>query len=125
MTCIFDFYDPLPCLNVEVVCGPRVLVVVHGCRKDHGKDLELCQPVLEATGEETKTEGGGRSGEGIRERERILRDVYRRVNSIEGKRQDGKEGDSKAGWESNEHRKEEWTEIREEKWEASQWKRGG
>lgn len=102
---------------MEVVCGPRVLVVVHGCRKDHGKDLELRQPVLEATGEETKTEGGGG--------ERILRDVYRRVNSIEGKRQDGKGGDSKAGWESNEHRRKEWTEIREEKWEAIQWKRGG
>lgn len=62
VTCIFDFYDPSPCLNVEVVCGPRVLVVVHGCRKDHGKDLELRQPVLEATGEETKTEGGGQEG---------------------------------------------------------------
>lgn len=85
VTCVFDFHDPLPCLNVEVVCGPRVLVVVHGCRKDHGKDLELRQPVLEATGEESKTEDGVVGGGHVRERERILRDVCRRVNSIEGK----------------------------------------
>lgn len=50
----FWFYDPLPCLNVEVVCGPRVLVVVHRRRKDHGKDLKLSQPMLEGEGEEDK-----------------------------------------------------------------------
>lgn len=46
------FYDPLPCLNVEVVCGPSVLVVVHRRCKDHGEDLKLSQPVLEAKEEE-------------------------------------------------------------------------
>lgn len=38
----FWFDDPLPCLDVEVVCGPRVLIVVHRRCKDHGKDLQLC-----------------------------------------------------------------------------------
>lgn len=42
----FWFYDPLPCLNMEVVCGPRVLVVMHGGCKNHGEDLQLGQPVL-------------------------------------------------------------------------------
>ncbi len=54
----FWFYDPLPCLNVEVVCGPRVLVVVHRRRKDHGKDLKLSQPMLEVKEEEKKKEEG-------------------------------------------------------------------
>lgn len=49
---LFFLYDPLPCLNVEVVCGPSVLVVVHRRRKDHGKDLKFSQPVLEAKEEE-------------------------------------------------------------------------
>lgn len=31
---------------MKVVCGPRVLVVVHRRRKDHGEDLQLSQPVL-------------------------------------------------------------------------------
>lgn len=39
---------------MEVVCGPRVLVVVHRRRKDHGKDLKLSQPMLEGEGEEEK-----------------------------------------------------------------------
>lgn len=39
---------------MEVVCGPRVLVVVHRRRKDHGKDLKLSQPMLEGEGEEDK-----------------------------------------------------------------------
>lgn len=46
------FNDPLPCLNVEVVCGPSVLVVMHRRCKDHGEDLKLSQPVLEAKEEE-------------------------------------------------------------------------
>lgn len=59
----FWFYDPLPCLNVEVVCGPRVLVVVHRRRKDHCKDLKLSQPVLEAKEQtEEKEEGGDKAG---------------------------------------------------------------
>lgn len=62
---LFSFFnDPLPCLNVEVVCGPGVLVVVHRRRKDHGKDLKFSQPVLEAKeeewGEQEPMEGGGR-----------------------------------------------------------------
>lgn len=39
---------------MEVVCGPCVLVVVHRRRKDHGKDLQLSQPMLDAKEEETK-----------------------------------------------------------------------
>lgn len=59
---LFFLYDLLPCLNVEVVCGPSVLVVVHRRRKDHGKDLKFSQPVLEAKeeewGEQEAVEGG-------------------------------------------------------------------
>ena len=36
----------LPGLNVEVVCGPCVLVVMDGSSKDHGEDFKLRQPVL-------------------------------------------------------------------------------
>lgn len=51
---------------MEVVCGPCVLIVVHCCRKDHGKDLQLSQPVLEAEEKEeredreVREEGRGR-----------------------------------------------------------------
>ena len=73
-------------MNVEVVCGPRVLVVVHRRRKDHGKDLKLSQPVLEAKKERKKRKKGGGHGEvKIREEVRILRDIYRSVNIIERK----------------------------------------
>lgn len=55
---------------MEVVCGPGVLVVVHRRRKDHGKDLKLSQPVLEAKeeerGEEEAVEGGGGGGDNKR-----------------------------------------------------------
>lgn len=111
VTCIFDFYDPLPCLNVKVVCGPRVLVVVHRRRKDHGKDLELSQPVLHGKGRKEENKAANNKGEGVD----ILGDVHRCVKSIDGKRQDGKEGGGKAGQESNKHKRKGWTEIREEK----------
>lgn len=65
VTCIFDFYDPLPCLNVKVVCGPRVLVVVHSRRKDHGKDLELSQPVLCGKGRKEENKAANNQGEGV------------------------------------------------------------
>lgn len=45
---------------------------------------------------------------------RILRDICRSVNSIEGKRQNRKT-ERKAGRESNEHKRKEQTEIRKEK----------
>lgn len=98
---------------MKVVCGPRVLVVVHRRRKDHGEDLELSQPVLGRKMGERETirrqpvEEGGR--------EQIAGEVHRYVKSIDGKRHDGKEGGGKAGQQSNEHRRKEWTEIREEK----------
>lgn len=49
---------------MEVVCGPRVLVVVHCRRKDHGKDLKLSQPMLQAKNEEKKKEEKERRWEG-------------------------------------------------------------
>lgn len=52
---------------MEVVCGPCVLVVVHRRRKDHGKDLQLSQPVLEAEIEETRRRRMGRGGRKQRE----------------------------------------------------------
>lgn len=45
---------------MEVVCGPCVLIVVHRRRKDHGKDLEFSQPMLEAKGDGVE---GWRRGE--------------------------------------------------------------
>lgn len=69
---------------MEVVCGPRVLVVVHRRRKDHGKDLKLSQPVLEAK-KEKRGKKGGHGEVKIREEVRILRDIYRSVNIIERK----------------------------------------
>lgn len=94
---------------MEVVCGPRVFVVVHRRRKDHCKDLKLSQPVLEAKEQTEEKEEGG-----IRQEVRILGDVCGSVKSIEGKRQEGKT-EGKVGRESNEHRRKEWTEIRKEK----------
>lgn len=74
------FNDPLPCLNVEVVCGPRVLVVMHRRRKDHGKDLKLSQPMLEAKEEEKRRtrERGKRRGEVRMMMRRALRRIYKR-----------------------------------------------
>ena len=31
----------LPCLNMEVIGGPCVLIVMDGSGKDYGKDLQL------------------------------------------------------------------------------------
>lgn len=78
---------------MEVVCGPRVLVVVHRRRKDHGKDLKLSQPMLRAKEEKKKKR---------REEGDIKRCIWKRG----GKQQDGKDSDI--------DRKKR-TEIREEK----------
>lgn len=80
----FWFYDPLPCLNVKVVCGPRVLVVVHCRREDHGKDLQLSQPMLQAKemrgggiGKEVGYEEAG-ADEGGRRRSREVEGSYKK-----------------------------------------------
>lgn len=107
----------IPCLDVEVVCGPRVLVVVHRSRKDHGKDLKFSQPMLE--GKKKKTEEGGR----VRDEQRgtdkeIEGELRKRGKGIRHKRkQSGKvrEIDRKGEKESNEHRKRKQTKISQEK----------
>lgn len=43
-----------PGLYVEVIGGACVLVVMNSGCKDHGKDLQLGQPVLNGWGEERK-----------------------------------------------------------------------
>lgn len=107
----FLFNDPLPCLNVEVVCGPRVLVVVHSCREDHGKDLKLSQPMLE--------EKQRRSEEAVYEEEEeedIKRLIYKGEQcSGEEVTRMKRDIDGKEGEESNEEKRREWTQIREER----------
>lgn len=83
---------------MEVVCSPRVLIVVHRRCEDHGKDLQLSQPMLEVK---------GKRGEGKIKRGMVLRRGCNEMEKIQILTVRRKE--------SNEHMRKEWTGIRKEK----------